>query len=162
MAQKDQSRHAFEDPKFRRVISASTAGAIGLLFASMAALDRGPEGFEFHWSYWALPWFGAGVVVGWGYWVLALRLAGRGGTPEAARRTMARASTALLVVAVVSFLYPLRFSNPERRADIAVGLSIAAAALGFMGWLLRTVVRALQESSAADEAEHQDPGNKDS
>lgn len=130
---------------------------LGALLSSLTALDHVETGFVFRWSWLAPPAFALGVGLGWGYWRMMFRLATRQADSPAARRTMALASIGLLLVAFGSFLYPLRFAPREHRTDVAVGLSVAILTLSLVGWGIRRLVRAFEESDREEQGDDRTP-----
>lgn len=132
---------------FKAVMVGSSALGAGGLLASLTVVNVGPSGFEFHWSNWAIPAFVIGAVLTGCFWRVVFRLSARGGDEKKKRRRLMLLSGFLLVVAFGAFLYPLRFVAAERRNDVLIGLGVAIAVLGTVGFLLRTVVKWLEEES---------------
>lgn len=135
------------DPFFRTVVVGSSAFGLGMLFASLSVLEQGDYGFQFHWTLLAIPAFLAGAALGWAYWRMVFLLALNQVDPRVAQRRVKAAVLGLLVIAILSFLYPLRFVSPTRRGDVLIGLSIAVAALSTVGFFIWTVARMLQSEA---------------
>jgi MFS family permease len=132
---------------FKAVMVGSSALGAGALLASLTVVNVGPSGFEFHWNNWAIAAFVIGAVLAGGFWLLVFRLSARGGNEKKKHRRLMLLSGFLLLVAFGLFLYPLRFVTPERRNDVLIGLGVAVAVLSVVGFLLRTVVKWLEEES---------------
>ena len=136
-------------PFLRWIMIGSSALGLGCLLASLTVLDLGKGGIEFHWSNYALIAFPAGAGLAAGYWLLVFRL-GEKDEVESGRRTVYGASIFMLLLAVAVFMYPLRFITPEKRSDVLIGLGIAVCALSCVGFMIRTVVKMLEEEDAAN------------
>ena len=133
----------------RAVVIGSSALGAGMLFASLTGLESGTNGFGYRMNLWAIPAFIAGALVTTGYWRMVFRL-GAEADAKASRRRLYIASTLLIVLAICSLLYPLRFVSPERRHEIFIGLGVAAFALSTVGFMFRTAVKMLEEEDAAN------------
>ena len=96
-----------------------------------------------------MPAFLVGAALASGYWWLVFRL-GAGADGPSSRRLLYIASGFLLLLAFAVFLYPLRFVSPEKRQDVLIGLAVAVAALSCVGFMIRTVVRMLEEEDDAN------------
>lgn len=136
-------------PFLRWIMIGSSALGLGCLLASLTVLDLGKGGIEFHWSNLALLAFPAGALLAGGYWLLVFRL-GEADPTRAGRRMIFGASLFMLLLAVAVFMYPLRFITPEKRTDVLIGLGVAVGALSCVGFMIRTVVRMLEEEDDAN------------
>ncbi len=122
----------------------ASAAGMGGVVASLTTLRQGPYGFEFHWSNLAIPGFVAGALISCLYWALIFRFSTRMGS-TGGRRSIVIASLTLLALAMVAFLYPIRFIPDEKRGDVIVGLSAAIVVLGGIGFVIHTIVRWLEQ-----------------
>jgi len=136
-------------PALRWVIIGSSAFGAGMLFASLTGLEQGESGLEFHVRLLSVPAFIVGSVVASAYWWLVFHL-GAGKDDRSSRRQLHAASGLILLLALAVFMYPLRFVTPEKRDDVLIGLAIAVGALSCVGFMIRTVVRMLEEEDAAN------------
>ncbi|MEI6356943.1 MAG: hypothetical protein WCP53_07560 [Verrucomicrobiota bacterium] len=136
-------------PELRWVIIGSSAFGAGMLLASLTGLEQGASGLEFHVRLLSVPAFIVGSVVASAYWWLVFHL-GAGKDDRSARRQLHAASGLILLLALAVFMYPLRFVTPEKRDDVLIGLAIAVGALSCVGFMIRTVVRMLEEEDAAN------------
>ena len=136
-------------PFLRWIMIGSSALGLGCLLASLTVLDLGHGGIEFHWSNLALIAFPAGAALAAGYWILVFRL-GSADETASTRRKLYSASAFMLLLAFAAFLYPLRFVTPEKRNDVLIGLGTAVVALSCVGYMIRTVVRMLEDEDDAN------------
>ncbi len=134
-----------EDRVFRYVILLSSAFGMGGVVSSLTLLGRGPNGFEFHWTNLAIPAFAVGAVISSAYWLIVFRLAAR--SSRSGPRFLAWASMVMIVLAVVAFLYPIRFIPEQKRADVIIGLSVAVLVLGTIGYIIHVIVRSLEQET---------------
>ncbi len=136
-------------PFLRWIMIGSSAFSLGCLLASLTVLDLGKGGIEFHWSNYALIAFPVGAALAAGYWLLVFRL-GEKDEFASGRRTVYAASIFMLLLAIGVFMYPLRFITPEKRSDVLIGLAVATCALSCVGFMIRTVVKMLEEEDDAN------------
>jgi hypothetical protein len=66
---------------------------------------------------------------------------------------LSTASAAVMVLAILAFLYPIRFIPAAKRTDVVIGLSLAVLVLGTIGYIIHTMVRWLEQESAEDPPE---------
>lgn len=112
------------------------------MLASLTCLSRGANGrLAIGWSAWSLPWGALGFAAGLWFWRLLWRAEAERAPDHPARRRLIRYSLLLGTTAFASFVYPIRFVDPVRRTEVLVGLLMAVAVLGFMGWLIWTTIR---------------------
>lgn len=147
----DASEHpeAAADPLFRRLVAVSTGLAFGGMLASLAVFARGSHGkLELRWHWAAVPLLMAGMALGLRFWNVLWR-AQEEGTPEA--RTRLRRFTALLgVVAVASFIYPMRYVQASRMGEVMAGLGLAIVVLAGMGVLIWKTICWVNENELPD------------
>lgn len=139
-----------EDKTFRLLVMLASAAGMGGVVASLTTLRKGPYGFEFHWTNLAIPGFVAGALISCLYWALIFRFSSRIGS-AGGRRSIVIASVTLLVLALVAFLYPIRFIPDDKRGDVIIGLSSAIVVLGGIGFGIHTIVRWLEQDSEENE-----------
>lgn len=135
-----------EDPWFRFLVMASSGVGFGGMLASLTFLDKGPHGFEFHWSPLALPAFALGILLSSAYWWIVFRMTNRPG--QLGTGFLTASSGAVMLLAILSFLYPIRFIPAARRTDVLIGLALAVLVLGTIGYIIHTMVRWLEQDSA--------------
>jgi hypothetical protein len=140
-----------EDLRFRFLVMAASALGLGGMLASLTFLDKGPHGFEFHWSPLALPAFALGIVLSSAYWWIVFRMTARSG--RLGPGFLTSASAGVMVLAILAFLYPIRFIPAAKRTDVVIGLSLAVLVLGTIGYIIHTMVRWLEQESAEDPPE---------
>ncbi|MEN9732055.1 MAG: hypothetical protein RLZ45_50 [Verrucomicrobiota bacterium] len=140
-----------EDPRFRFLVMSASALGLGGMLASLTFLDKGPHGFEFHWSSLALPAFALGIVLSSAYWWIVFRMTARSG--RLGPGFLTTASAAVMVLAILAFLYPIRFIPAAKRTDVVIGLTLAVLVLGTIGYIIHTMVRWLEQESAEDPPE---------
>lgn len=139
---------------FRGLVMVSSGLGFGGVVGSLTLLQDGPYGFEFHWSSWAIPGFFLGAVVSTIYWWFVFHFSARSAL-GAGRRTIYALSGVLLFLSLLAFLYPVRFIPAAKRGDVIIGLTAAIVVLGTIGYLIRTIVRWLEQDTA--EAEDDPP-----
>ncbi len=144
-----------EDNTFRAMVMAGSAAGMGGMVASLTTLKQGPYGFEFHWSNLAIPGFVAGALISCLYWAMIFRYSARSGSASG-RRFVGIASMTLLALAVVAFLYPIRFIPDQKRGDVIVGLSGAIVVLGGIGYLIHTIVSWLEQDAEENDGTSSD------
>lgn len=132
----------------------SSAAGMGGVVASLTTLRQGSYGFEFHWTNLAIPAFVAGALISSLYWAMIFRYSARAGSTRG-RRWIVSASVTLLGLAVVAFLYPIRFIPDQKRGDVIVGLAAAVVVLGGIGFLIHTIVGWLEQDTRENAAEEQ-------
>ena len=73
-----------------------------------------------------------------------MRMAGSQ-VPQQRRKKFIAFSIGLVLVGIISFLYPLKFIAAEKRKDVFIGLALAMAVLsgvGFVMWKVRGFLEA--------------------
>lgn len=138
-----------EDPFFRRLVSISTGLALAGMLGSLAVFERGSHGkliLRWHWA--AIPLVGVGLVLGIQFWRVLWQAQSQN-TP-AARGRLRRFGILLAVIAVGSFAYPMRYLQPERRAEVFTGLGLAVVVLSAFGWLILKTIQWVNASELKD------------
>lgn len=140
-----------------RVAGIGAALAFGAMVASLFALKPVTDGFTFELNLGAVLAFITAAIFAWFYWRMIASLA-VDKAPQQRRRKFVAFSAGLLLVGVVSFLYPLKFIPQEKRTDVVVGLGLAAGCIfgvGLVMWRVRRFLDAdlkhSEEKSPDDE-----------
>ena len=139
-----------QSDQFRRVLVLSTAAAFGGMLASMGAVVKNAGGlaFRFHWSVPVLFIIGCGLA--FFFWRVVFRF--ESGTTDLKKRKLKQVAAALLVMAFVAFLYPLRLIEAERRREVIFGIVLAMIVLSGFGVLIYKTIRFVEASSREEEA----------
>ncbi len=136
-----------------RVAGIGASLAFGAMVASLFALNIAADGFSFELNAGAVIAFIVAALFGWFYWRMIARLA-VDKAPELRRKKFIAFSAGLLLVGVVSFLYPLKFIPPEKRTDVFVGLALAALCIlgvGVVMWRVKGFLDADLKKSEGQE-----------
>jgi hypothetical protein len=137
------NRAASNDRWLFKIVSYSTASALGAVVASDQALIKDASGFSFHLSMGTPAAFAVGVLAGLIYWKIVF--AGSTG----GRVLLLRISSFLLLLGGVgAFLYPLRFLPTEKLPEVFVGLSTAAVALSLVAFVLWRFKKFFEQETA--------------
>jgi len=140
-----------------RIVGFCTAMAFGAMVGSLFAVRSMPDGLTFQLTAGAvIAFFGAGFVA-WFYWRLVEKMAS-GQAPEQRRRRFILFSAGLLVVGIISFLYPLKFIPAEKRRDVFIGLVLAVGCIAGVGFVMWHVKKFLD----ADQRQAEEEGRRDS
>jgi hypothetical protein len=131
-----------------RVMILGTALACGAMASSLQALQAGPGGFYFRFSWASGIVFACGTVAVLWIWRIMLDEAG---TPRQ-RFLRAGAKWVLLLSAAAAFLYPLRFVPKAKLPEIGIGLGLATFALGIVGFILWRIRRFLEREEKEEES----------
>ena len=136
---------------FSRIAAAGTGLSFAFVLGSVACVVWSPEaGLGFQWRWGALAWSVLGAAAGWYLWVLIGRLEA---APNAkTRKQLVFHCVLLLVGGLAVFAYPFRFVPQEKFKDVLIGLAAALFVLGFAGWMLFRLFRALSKDDSP--AEH--------
>src|SRR5687767_1301513 len=102
----DQPELSGHQRGFFKIARFASALAFGFLGGAMAALEKTSAGFAFKFNAWVLAAFVAGIAIAWGYWTLVLAQQAQGGS---SRKSLRLYTAFLIVLALLCFLYPLRF-----------------------------------------------------
>lgn len=148
---------AAADPLFRRVVAVASGLALGGMLASLALFERAPHGklaFRWHWA--AFPLLAFGILLGLRFWS-TLWQAQLENTPGA-RSRLRYFSLLLGIVAISSFLYPMRYVQASQRFDVFMGLGLAIVVLSGFGWLILKTIRLVSANEPAD-GESEPPSN---
>jgi hypothetical protein len=136
-----------------RIAGLGTALAFGAMVGSLFAVRSMPNGLTFDITPAVIIAFFVAAVIAWFYWRMVARLAGSS-APELQRKRFVLFSIAMVVVGILSFLYPIKFIPPEKRRDVTIGLTLAIACItgvGVVMWRVRKFLEADQKRAEDDE-----------
>ena len=140
-----------------RIAGLGASFAFGAMVASLFALRRVHDGFSFEWNVAAvIAFFGAGALA-WCYWRMVARMAMEK-TPAPRTKKFILFSIGIVVVGIVSFLYPLKFIPAEKRQDVFIGLSLAAVCVtgvGLVMWKVKRFLDADLKKSQEDDGDEE-------
>jgi hypothetical protein len=137
-----------------RIAGVGASIAFGIMVASLFALRSAPNGLTFELNAAAVISFVAAAIPAWFYWRLVARMA-MDKAPQQRRKKFIVFSVGLLLVGIVSFLYPLKFIPKEKRADVFVGLALAIGCITGVGFVMLKVKRFLDADLKRSEEEDQ-------
>ena len=135
-----------------RIAGFGAALAFGAMVASLFALKSAPEGFTFEINVLTIIAFLTAATFAWFYWRMIARMAAEG-TPDNRRKKFIAFSIGLVLVGLVSFLYPLKFIPEEKRKDVFIGLALAAGCLSGVGLVMLKVKKFLDADLKKSEEE---------
>jgi hypothetical protein len=136
-----------------RIAGVGASVAFGAMVASLFAVKATPEGLAFELNLATVLAFVAAGIFAWFYWRMVARMAADK-APEQRRRKFIAFSVGLMLVGVVSFLYPLKFIPAEKRADVFIGLALALACITGVGFVMWKVKKFLDADMKRTEEEH--------
>jgi hypothetical protein len=125
-----------------RIAGVGASVAFGAMVGSLFAVKATAEGLMFELNLAAVLAFVVAGIFAWFYWRLVARMA-TDKAPQQRRKKFIVFSVGLILVGLVSFLYPLKFVPAEKRWDVFVGLSLAAACITGVGLVMWRVKRFL-------------------
>ncbi|MSU34629.1 MAG: hypothetical protein EXS36_05880 [Pedosphaera sp.] len=137
------------DRFFQQLVAMATGLAFAGMLASLAAVEVGAGGklvLRWHWA--IAPLVILGLVIGVGFWRLVFRSAAH--ETNLSHRRLRQAAAGLAGMAITSFLYPLRFVQPDRRNEVLIGLVLAIVVLSFVGWLVWKTISWVTENELKD------------
>ena len=135
-----------------RIAGAGASLAFGAMVGSIFALKPVTDGFSFELNVATVIAFLGAAALGWFYWRLVARMASEK-APQQRRRKFITISAGIIIVGIVSFLYPLKFIPAEKRQDVFVGLALATACLSGIGFVMWKVKRFLDADLKRSEDE---------
>jgi hypothetical protein len=147
-----------------KVVTYSTAAALGVMIASLEALRPTPSGFSFQISFRTLIAFVLGGAVAFPFWGFIFN--GAKWSQRKIKVAWAGLVAILVLLGIGAFLYPLRYVPKEKLPDITIGLVAAVLVLSGVGFLLWRVKRFLdwdekqEELRQKREAGESDPDKK--
>ena len=139
-----------------RIAGLGASVAFGAMVASLFAVKATPEGLAFELNLATVLAFVAAGILAWFYWRMVARMASDK-APQQRRKKFIVFSLGLILVGLVSFLYPLKFVPAEKRWDVFVGLSLAAGCITAIGLVMWKVKKFLDADLKRSE-EKQDEG----
>ena len=125
-----------------RIAGVGISLGLGFMAGSMQAFTRDAQGYNFRISVFTVLAFVVGVLIGWGYWRLVMRMIAPA-TPKPTGRFVLF-SVLLLVATMASYVYRLRFVPREHVREVAEGLALAFLVLGIVALAMWRVVRFLE------------------
>jgi peptidoglycan/LPS O-acetylase OafA/YrhL len=138
-----------------RIAGLGASVAFGAMVGSLFAVKSGPEGLTFELNVATIVAFLVAGMFAWFYWRMVERMAADK-APQRRRKKFIVFSVGLLLVGVVSFLYPLKFIPPEKRWDVFVGLSLAVLCVSGVGAVMWKVKRFLDADEKRTEEARDD------
>ena len=136
-----------------RIAGIGASLAFGAMVASLFALKRANGGLAFELNVGALVSFIAAAALGWFYWRMVARMAADK-APEQRKKKFIVFSIGLVLVGVLSFLYPLKFIPAEKRKDVFIGLMLATGCIIGVGLVMWKVKRFLDADLKKSEEEN--------
>lgn len=143
-----------------RIAGAGASLAFGAMVASLFALKSAPVGLTFELNAGSVIAFPIAATLAWFYWRMVVRMA-VDKAPQQGKKKFFAFSASLLLVGLISFLYPLKFIANEKRRDVFIGLGLAATVLTGVGavmWKVKRFLDAdLKQSEGPDEPADRSP-----
>lgn len=137
-----------------RIAGAGASLAFGAMVATLFAVKPVPDGLTFVLNVPAVIAFVAAALVAWMYWRMVERMALEK-APAQRRKKFVVFSIGLVLVGVVSFLYPMKFIPGEKRRDVFIGLALAIGCIGGVGFVMWKVRNFLEADLKHSEEEDQ-------
>lgn len=137
-----------------RIAGAGASLAFGAMVASLFALRSSGTGFTFELNVPTVISFLIAATFGWFYWRMVARMAVEK-APEQRKKKFAVFSLGLILVGIVSFLYPLKFIPAEKRYDVFFGLTLAVACIIGVSLVMWRVKRFLDADLKRSEDERE-------
>ncbi len=138
-----------------RLAGVGASLAFGAMVASLFALKSVPDGFAFELNAVTVVAFLAAAALAWFYWRMIARMAADR-APERRKKKFVVFSIGLVLVGVVSFLYPLKFIPKEKRKDVFIGLALAAGCITGVGFVMLKVKKFLDaDLKRSEEDDHE-------
>jgi len=139
-----------------RIAGVGTALAFGVMVASLFAVRSTQSGLTFEITAPVVIAFLIAAIVAWFYWRMVVRLASSQ-EPNKQRKRFALFSVAMVVVGILTFLYPIKFIPPEKRGDVMIGLSLAIGCIAGVAFVMSRVRRFLEaDQKQAEEDDRPD------
>ena len=149
---KDKNKSGGMSPLFH-IAGLGAAVAFGAMVASLFALNPAANGVTFQLNAATIISPLVATPFAWFYWRLMARMAVEK-TPQQRKRKFIVFSVGLMLVGLVSFLYPLKFIPAEKRQDVFIGLALAVGCItgvGFVMWKVKRFLDADLKSSQEQE-----------
>ena len=145
MTERDQ-RPTDGDNLFRRVLIVATGFALAVMIASVGSIRTGEAGLRFVWHWSVLIWSLAGAFCAWPFWRLVWAVQDKPSSKNKLRLGLFCAF--LLALGLAGFLYPLRYTAADYRAELLEGLLFAAIVLGAGAAMLFALARAFARADS--------------
>ena len=140
-----------------RIAGVGASLAFGAMVATLFALKPVPDGLTFVLTVPTVIAFIVAALFAWMYWRMVERMALEK-APAQRKKKFVVFSVGLVLVGIVSFLYPMKFIPEEKRRDVFIGLSLAISCIvgvGFVMWKVRNFLEAdLKHSEEDDHSRH--------
>lgn len=144
-----ESTEAAQDPLFRSVVSVATGLAFGGMLATLAVFERGSHGkLSLRWHWGAIPLLLIGLMLGLQFWRILWR-AQRDDTASS-KANLRGFSIFLGIVAVASFVYPMRYIQSTKRGEVLSGLGLAVFVLSGFGYLIWKTIQWVNANEPKD------------
>jgi nicotinamide riboside transporter PnuC len=137
-----------------RIAGIGASLAFGIMVASLFALKSGPTGLTFELNAATIVSFLIAGAFAWFYWRMVARMAGAR-APEQKKKKFIAFSLGLVLVGIISFLYPLKFIPEEKRKDVFIGLTLALCCIAGVGFVMWKVKKFLDADLKRSEEEDQ-------
>jgi len=139
-----------------RIAGAGASLAFGAMVGTLFALEPTPAGLLFVLNTSAVVAFIIAALFAWMYWRMVERMALEK-APALRKKKFIVFSLGLVLVGIVSFLYPMKFIAPEKRHDVFIGLALAVAVLTGVGVVMWRVRNFLEADLKRSEEDRHDP-----
>lgn len=136
-----------------RIAGVGASLAFGVMVATLFALKPVPDGLTFVLTVPAVIAFVVAALFAWLYWRMVERMALEK-VPAQKKKKFVVFSVGLVLVGIVSFLYPMKFIPEEKRRDVFIGLTLAICCIvgvGFVMWKVRNFLEADLKHSEEDD-----------
>ena len=138
-----------------RIAGIGASLAFGAMVGTLFALKPVRDGFTFKVNAGVVIAFIAAAIFAWFYWRLVERMAAEK-TPQRRQKKFVVFSVGLLLVGLVSFLYPLKFIAEEKRKDVFIGLALAVGCITGVSIVMMKVKRFLDADLKESEQKKRD------
>ena len=135
-----------------RIAGVGASLAFGAMVASLFALKPVPDGLSFELNAGVVISFIAAAAFAWLYWRMVTRMAADK-APEQRKKKFIVFSMGLVLVGIVSFLYPVKFIPAEKRQDVIIVLALAIGCVTGVGLVMWKVKRFLDADLRRSEEE---------
>jgi len=133
-----------------RIAGIGASVAFGVMVATLFALRPVADGFSFVINAPTVVAFLAAALFAWFYWRTVERMA-IGQAPQTRKKKFLAFSAGIVVVGIISFLYPLKFIPAEKRYDVFFGLTLALLCVTGVGFVMWKVKRFLEADAKRTE-----------
>jgi len=137
-----QPEQTTDSTRLFRIAGVGASLAFGAMVASLFALKPVPDGFAFELNAQSVVAFLAAATFAAFYWRMIARMAADR-APERRKKKFVAFSIGVVLVGLVSFLYPLKFIAREKRKDVFIGLALAAGCIAGVGFVMMKVKKLL-------------------